>query len=128
MARNVSRHTSFDVETSQPTPSSRLLLWLSIALLVLSVPLAVNIVGRIQAEARMRAEVERLTSEVTRDEKCLAQLDNAVAYARTDAFVEQWARERERLSKPGEVSVVPAAASGVQPAALWWEDFVDCRQ
>jgi cell division protein FtsB len=90
-------------------------------------PLAANILSRIQAETKMRTEQERLTTEVERSEKCLQELDNAVEYAKTDAYVESWARERERLGKQGEVVIVPASnGSAVKQARPWWEERVDC--
>lgn len=128
MARRTPRYTHYEAESSQPLTPSHLLIALFVFSLLLSLPLAFNIVGRIQAEAKMRAEHERLTVEVKRNEKCLAQLDSAVEYAKTEAFTEQWARERERLGKPGEVIIVPASSDpAVQAARPWWEGQVDCR-
>jgi hypothetical protein len=107
---------------------NRLLIGLFIFCMLMLLPLVANILGRIEAETKMRTEHQRLTTEVQRSEKCLQELDNAVEYAKSDAYVEQWARERERLGKPGEVVIVPASGGpGVQPARPWWESQVDCR-
>ncbi len=95
--------------------------------MLLSMPLVANTFGRIRAEANMRGEQQRLTREVQRLERCQSQLDSAVAYAHTDAFVEQWARERERLGRAGDIAIVTASSQPkLQPARPWWEGLVDC--
>jgi hypothetical protein len=129
MARGTPRYRRFDAESNSTATPSRLLLALFIVSLLMSLPLALNIVGRIQAEARMRAEFDRLAVEVQDGEHCLAQLSEAVEYAKTDAYVERWARERERLGKEGETVIVPASSqTGVSPARPWWEEQVDCHK
>lgn len=82
----------------------------------------VNIVGRAQAQARLQAEVNRVTQTIQKDEDKFKGLNNALAHARSDAFVEEWARVRARWGKDGEVVVVPPASGEV--ARLWWEDFL----
>jgi hypothetical protein len=129
MDRRSSRFRRFEAEASQPVTSNRLLVALAICSLLFSLPLLVNIVGRMQAETRMRAERDRIAAEVSVNEKCRAQLDAAVEYAKSDAYVEQWARERERLGKSGEVIIVPASADAAsQTIRPWWEQQVDCKR
>ncbi len=101
---------------------NRLLIWFSIGALLLSLPLTFNIVSRLQAEARMRAEVERMTQEVSTAETKLAGLRAALDYARSEAFVEEWARVRARWGREGEVIVVSPVMR--EPPYLWWEDFL----
>jgi hypothetical protein len=129
MARRSNSFRRFESESSQPITASRLLIALTVFSLLFSLPLLINIVSRVQAETRMRAEHERLAQQLAIDEKCLAQLNDAVAFAKTDAFAEQWARERERLGKDGEVVIVPATdGDTVQPARPWWEERIDCKR
>ncbi len=129
MAQRSSSYRRFDSESSQPITASRLLIALTVFSLLISLPLLINIVSRVRAETRMRDEYERLAQQVAIEEKCLAQLDEAVAFAKTDAFTEQWARERERLGKDGEVVIVPAnTGDSVQAARPWWEQRIDCRR
>jgi hypothetical protein len=94
-------------------------------MILLSLPLLINYVGRLQAEARMASEVQLRAERVKKSEITLIQLRDALEYARSDAFTERYAREQARYAKPGEVVVVP---SGVQdpatPHRAWWEDFV----
>lgn len=82
----------------------------------------VNIVGRIQAQARLQVEVNRVSQTIQADEKKLKGLNNALAHAKSDAFVEEWARVRARWGRDGETVVVPPASGEV--ARLWWEDFL----
>jgi cell division protein FtsB len=127
MAPERSRYRRFEAESAQPTSTNRLLIALFVFSLLLSLPLAVNIVSRIQAEAKMRSEYDRLSIEVKRGEKCVAELDSAVEYAKSDAYTERWAREQERLGKEGEIVIVPASSgNSVQQARPWWEQQVDC--
>lgn len=105
-----------------PPAVNRLLVWFSVGALLLSLPLAFNIASRLQAEARMRAEVERMTREVSIAEAKLVGLRAALDYARSELFVEEWARVRSRWSKEGEVVVVPSMTR--EPAYLWWESFL----
>lgn len=77
----------------------------------------------------MRTEYERLKLEVERSERCLTQLESALAYVQSDRYVEEWARDRERLGRQGEVVVSPySAAPLVREARPWWEDRVHCRE
>ncbi len=107
---------------SLPSAVNRLLVWFSIGALLLSLPLAFNIASRLQAEARMRAEVERMRREVNMAEAKLVGLRAALDYARSEPFVEEWARVRARWSKEGEVVVVPPMTHA--PPYLWWESFL----
>ena len=122
--RKVTQSNSHD----QLDTKSRLLLALFIFSLLFSVPLVRYFVERIENEAKMRTEYERLKSEVERNERCLAQLESALLYVQTDQFVEQWARERERMAKPGETIMIPyESAPLVSGAKPWWAEKVNCR-
>ncbi len=111
----------FDQASSTST-ANRLLIWFSVGALLLSLPLLFNIVSRAQSEARMHAEVERMTQQVNALQTRLTSLHAALDYAQSDAFVEEWARVQARWSKAGEVVVVPPASREV--ARPWWEDFL----
>jgi len=109
--------------TEPSSPLNRLLIWFSVAAITLSLPLAFNIAARLQAEARMSAEVERMTQQVRDAEDRLTRLRAALDYARSDAFVERWARVHARWSRAGEVVVVVPPATEREPR-IWWEDFL----
>ncbi len=108
---------------------SRLTLALFFFFILFSIPLLRYSLDRIRNEAAMRSEYERLKLEVDRSERCLAQMESALVYVRSDRYVEEWARGRERLGKSGDVVIVPYMASPlVREAQLWWEDKVNCQE
>jgi cell division protein FtsB len=109
-------------QASSPSTANRLLVWFSIGALLLSLPLLFNVVTRLQSESRMQAEVDRISQQVSASEARLAGLRNALDYAKSDAYVEQWARARARWGRDGEVVVVPPASGDA--SRLWWEDFL----
>lgn len=109
-------------QASSPSLANRLLIWFSIGALLLSLPLLFNIVTRAQAEVRMQAEVDRMTQQVSAMEEKREHLRAALDYARSDAFVEEWARTRARWSRDGEVVIIPPTFR--ESARVWWEDFL----
>jgi hypothetical protein len=118
---NSTRSRRFE-QAGSTTTNTRLLLWFSIGAILLSLPLLINIVGRMEAEARMSAEVTRVTQKLAQDEAKLNGLKNALDYAKSDAYTERWARVSARWSRDGEVVVVPPASG--ETAHLWWEMFL----
>jgi cell division protein FtsB len=105
---------------------NRALVWFSIAAIVLSVPLVVNLVGRLQAEAQMRAAVQQMSARVDDNKTKLVQLQEALDYAKSSAYTERWARAQAHWAKPGETVVIDATkpSSAEAPPQLWWEAFV----
>ncbi len=98
------------------------MLWFSLGALLLALPLMLNLSSRLQSEARMRAEVEQQAREVAALESQVAALQEALAHARSDAFVEAWARTH-RWARPGEVPIIPA---DLQPTpSPWWQQFIE---
>jgi hypothetical protein len=94
-------------------------------MVVLSLPLLFNFVSRVQAEDRMAAEAQRSADQVRKAETYLAQLRQALEYAKSDAFTEQYAREQARYARPGEIVVVPPNAQNLSaPPQPWWDTFI----
>jgi hypothetical protein len=58
-----------------------------------------------QLERGLATEVGGLDSQVSR-------LATAAVYARSDAYVEQWARDERGLVRPGDHVMIPVAATG----------------
>lgn len=102
-------------------PVPRLLIWVSLALIAVSVPLVVNLMTRSVNETRTLNEVLRMREVVRKAETRRDQVKGALAYAATDAFTETYARAYLRWARPGDTVVVPAVAP---PARQWWEEFV----
>ena len=116
------------------------------AILSIGLILAINFSSRItdgqplqEAYNRVRAEIEALRSE---QEALTAERD----YVRSDAYVQQWARDDGKMILPGEVLVIPVpSGSSLEPTPapqvsiedvrttpdepdtwlLWWSLFFD---
>jgi hypothetical protein len=93
------------------------------------------------------AELQRVTGErdlaaaqATRLMNTQTVLETQIAYATSEAGVEAWAYEDARMSRPGDIVVVPLPAGGSRPTAtpvpettlepvsnweLWWSLFFD---
>ena len=104
-----------DVAMPQP------LIWVSLALLFISVPLVYNLISRAGNETRMLQEVVRMREEVRVSEIRRDQVRVALNHAGTDTFVEYYARAYLRWAKPGDTVIVPSTAP---PTRKWWEEFV----
>ncbi len=108
-----------------PSPAARMLTWASVVMILLTLPLVVNFIGRLQGESKMATEVQARTNLIQKEENTLSQLRSALAYAKSDAFTERYAREQVRLAKPGEVVVVPPSMQDpTKSHKVWWEEFV----
>jgi hypothetical protein len=104
-----------DASTPQP------LIWVSLGLLAISVPLVFNLISRAGNETKTLQEVVRMREEVRLSEIRRDQVNAALNYAGTDAFVEFYARAYLRWAKPGDTVIVPSTAP---PTRKWWEEFV----
>ena len=114
-------------------------------ILAVGLILAINFSSRIiqgqpmqEALDKAKAEIESLKEENTR---LLTERD----FARSDAFVEQWARDAGKMIREGDVLVIPVPASVAiestpvpavmvavettppqpEPYSLWWGLFFD---
>jgi hypothetical protein len=102
-----------------------MLTWAAVVMILMSLPLLVNFIGRLQWEAKMAAEVQRRSEQIQKDETTLTQLRSALEYAKSDTYTERYAREQARLARPGEVVVVPPSMQDSNKTRkFWWEEFV----
>ena len=103
---------------------SRILLLASAGMIVMSMPLLVRLLDRLGYEATARAQVELVEAQVRLKDQEAGGLRDALDYARTDEYVEYWARVQMRLAKPGETIVIPSDGTGtIKPVTPWWQDF-----
>lgn len=110
--------------SNPPSNLSRVLLLASAGLIVMSLPLMVRLLDRLTYEATARAQVELVAAQVKQKEQQVGGLREALAHARSDAYVEYWARVQMRMGRPGETIVIPSDGSGtIRPANPWWQDF-----
>jgi hypothetical protein len=92
---------------------------------LLSLPLLINFVGRIQDQQRMAEAVQKADAAVQKSEIRNAQLRSALEYAKSDAFTERYAREQAHYAKAGEVLVLPSAGQDLlDQRRPWWQTFV----
>jgi hypothetical protein len=102
-------------------PTAQPLIWVSLGLLAISVPLVFNLISRAGNETKTLQEVVRMREEIRLGEIRRDQVKAALNYAGTDAFVDYYARAYLRWAKPGDIVIVPATAP---PTRKWWEEFV----
>jgi cell division protein FtsB len=80
---------------------------LIITTLILMVPLMADINGRIAVIRRMRLEETRLSRDLTNARAEREALQAQFQFVTDDAYLERWARVEARLTRPGEVAVIP---------------------
>jgi cell division protein FtsB len=83
---------------------------LIIAGLILLMPLIVDINGRISVIRRMHQEQARLQQELADIQAEQEALQTQLDFVASDAYLEQWARVDARMTRPGEVAIIPAPA------------------
>jgi cell division protein FtsB len=115
------------------------------AILAIGLILAINFSTRIAAGQPIQQAYDRVLAEIDQLKQEQANLIAERDYARSDAFVEQWARDEGKMVRDGEVLVIPVPA-GIseqptpipenainlqttppepEPWTLWWSLFFD---
>lgn len=115
------------------------------AILAIALILAINFSSRIAATQPLQQTYEEVSAEIERLRQEQADLIVERDYVRSDAYVEQWARDEGKMVRPGEVLIVPVPSSTdvevapddsqiveVETSApapeswrVWWELFFD---
>ncbi len=80
---------------------------MTLALVVLTFSLMLNFINQVVQSSALEARKVQLEEEVARLEAETRYLRGAVDYARSDAYVEQAAREQLGYARDGEVVVLP---------------------
>ncbi len=83
---------------------------LLISALILLMPLIVDVNGRISVIRRMRQEETRLEQELVQVQAEQDALQEQLEFVAGDAYLEQWARVEARMTKPGQVAIIPLTA------------------
>lgn len=114
-------------------------------ILAVGLILAINFSSRIAGSQPLLETYDSVSEEVNVLEAQQAQLLAERDFARSDAYIEEWARDRGKMVKPGErliipvpaglapePTAVPAAISEFQsglpepdPWEYWWQLFFD---
>jgi hypothetical protein len=71
--------------------------------------------ARVEELSRLRREAATAQARATDVMRIQYNLQTAAAYATSDLSVEEWARQQNRMVRPGEVLVIPVPAPGTTP-------------
>lgn len=115
------------IQDSSAGPT-RLLTWAALILLILSLPLVFNLMGRLDAQARTRMAVEQMSTQVAESEARRDQLRARLDYVTSEAYVERRARVEYRLARPGELPIIPPAVQNAAPPRSIWLDATPLPQ
>ena len=88
---------------------------LIITSLILVVPLMADINGRIGVLRRMHQQEARLNKELAQAQAEQETLEKQLQFVTSDAYLEQWARIEARMTRPGEVAIIPLYQEQTQP-------------
>ncbi|MGH2581896.1 MAG: FtsB family cell division protein [Anaerolineales bacterium] len=70
---------------------------------------------RIAEFTRLNAQLEREAARLTQLAATQAYLEDQIAYATSEAAVEEWAREEARWAKDGDFPIIPLVPPGYEP-------------
>lgn len=113
--------------------------WAVVVVLLVIVPVVIGFNARLATVRQLRQDEARLRQAVATEQLRQADLQSLRAYVASDAYVEHWVRAEARMTRPGEVAVIPVAptssqinspepASADAPASIldeWWSVFFD---
>lgn len=88
---------------------------IGIAAIALLMMLMMNINSRLGEYFRLSGERDVLRTQVNYDAMTKVAWDTKVAYATSDQAVEEWARDKAHMIKPGDEFVVPVTPVGQTP-------------
>lgn len=100
----------------------RVLTWAALILLILSLPLMFNLMGRLDAETRTRMAVNQMSTRVAEAEARRDQLKARLDYVTSEAYVERRARVEYRLVRRGEIPIIPPSVQNAAPPRSIWLD------
>ena len=89
--------------------------FLSVLGILILVLLIMDFNGRMSELRRLTAEKESVGAQATALVKTNVYLETQIAYATSESAVEEWARENQRMQKPGDNPVVPLAPANSTP-------------
>lgn len=80
------------------------------AVLAVGLALAINLSSLVASSRPLQELYQQVSAEIRALEREQAQLYSERDFARSDAFVETWARNEGKMVRPGEVLVIPVPA------------------
>jgi len=99
-------------------PQSKVLIqrWVAVLMVIMVVLLAFSFNSRLATIRQMRQDEARLKQAVVAEEAKQSSLKSLRSYVASDAYTEHWARVEAKMTRPGEVAIVPMALN-VAPVA-----------
>jgi cell division protein FtsB len=86
-----------------------------LAVIVLLFFLVMDLNGRVANLNRLTNERDMAGTEVAQLQSTADALTTQIAYATSEVAVEDWARDKGRMVRPGDVAIVPVAPEGYTP-------------
>ena len=101
-----------------------------------------NLNSRLTEYFRLSGERDRLGTQVAYERATKVALDTQVAYATSDAAVEDWARDEAHMARPGDKVIIPLTPVGQTPVPVvvvtptpttvenwqvWWALFFETK-
>lgn len=97
------------------------------AILAIGLLLAINFSSRIAAGQPLQEAYNRALAEVEALQREQGDLVALRDYARSDAYVETWARDEGKMIRPGEVLVIPVPAGLIVEATPTPSTLIDLQ-
>jgi hypothetical protein len=115
--------------------------WIAALWVVALAPVVISFNARLATIRQIREDEARLGEQVSVEQVRHDDLLALRSYVASDAYVEHWARVQARMTKPGEVAVIPLAPTSLPaetapppaagaPATImdeWWAVFFDAN-
>ncbi len=89
-----------------------------IGAIVLGFFLLMGLFDRLTELASLSRLEKEIQSEVVQYTATVKSLYTQIAYATSEAAVEEWAREQGHMARPGDVLIVPVAPGGATPQSI----------
>ena len=110
-----------------------------IVVLISVVMIMTSVTTRVNETARLSAQRDQIQTQVAMLKQTEVALKTEIYWSASDQAVDEWAREDQRMLKPGDIAVIPMPVAGFtpkpsfQPTAtprpaenweIWWELFL----
>jgi cell division protein FtsB len=90
-----------------------------IGALVLGFLLLMGLFDRLTELASLNRLEKTVRSEVSQYTATIKSLYTQIAYATSEAAVEEWARQEGHMARPGDVLIVPVSPGGTTPQSVF---------
>ena len=88
------------------------------AVFVVFILLMMDLNSRLSDLHRLSIQRDQMQTDVYKLEETKASLMKKLAYATSEVAVDEWAREYNRFSKPGDQIIIPLQSGGITPTPV----------